>query len=195
MHVQTTVGPAQEPLSIEECRDQVRVDGTDYDADLVRFLKAARQRAERMTGLRLITQTVQLTADGFGGGYHDRPGVELPVAPIQSVDQVSYLSDEATWTVLDPAEYRLVTTCEPMQLAPAYRKAWPGVFESVQSVRVTATVGFGSAPADVPEDIRQAVALLLGHYFAHREAVVAGITAAPLPLGVSDMLFPHKRWL
>ncbi|RYE43614.1 MAG: phage gp6-like head-tail connector protein [Hyphomicrobiales bacterium] len=41
---------------------------------------------------------------------------------------------------------------------------------------------------------KQAALLLVGHYYANREAVVTGTIATALPFSVSALLDPH-RWL
>lgn len=46
-------------------------------------------------------------------------------------------------------------------------------------------------PGGWPADILQAVRLLVGHYYANREAVVVG-QASELPLGVKALLAPWR---
>jgi uncharacterized phiE125 gp8 family phage protein len=59
--------------------------------------------------------------------------------------------------------------------------------------RATYEAGYESDD-DAPEDIKQAVLLLVGHWNENREAVVVGDTATDeLPLAVSALLDPHTR--
>jgi uncharacterized phiE125 gp8 family phage protein len=62
------------------------------------------------------------------------------------------------------------------------------------------TYGAGSVPDeysdeewDAPEDIKQAVVLLVGHWFENREAVVAGSSQEQMPLAVDALLDSHIR--
>lgn len=43
-------------------------------------------------------------------------------------------------------------------------------------------------------DVEQAVLLLVGHWYANREAVVTGTTSTAVPLAVDRLLWPRKRF-
>lgn len=43
-------------------------------------------------------------------------------------------------------------------------------------------------------DVEQAVLLLVGHWYANREAVVTGVTPATVPLAVDRLLWYRKRF-
>lgn len=45
---------------------------------------------------------------------------------------------------------------------------------------------------DVPESIKIAVLLLVGHYYANREAVTFG-TPSKIPFGVESLLWPYRE--
>jgi len=56
---------------------------------------------------------------------------------------------------------------------------------------------------DVPEgpeqmaltdDVKQAILLLVGHWYANRESVVVGVSAAEVPMGVPALLWTRKRF-
>ncbi|GGX11173.1 hypothetical protein GCM10007242_16550 [Pigmentiphaga litoralis] len=54
-------------------------------------------------------------------------------------------------------------------------------------------------PADSSEmswtkDVEQAALLLVAHWYANREAVVVGVTAATVPLGFESLLWYRKRF-
>lgn len=186
-------GPAAEPLTLAEAKNHSRVDDDGQDSVIERCIAAARASVERYLRKRLITQQVRLTLDGFGGGWSK--ATRLSVAPIQSVDQVEYLDAAGSWQTLAPERYRLIGSAIPPELWPEYGESWPTPRPDVATVRIDLTVGYGDTGSDVPPDIRQAVALLAGHYFEHREAVISGTTAAQIPLGVRDMLSAHRLWV
>lgn len=54
---------------------------------------------------------------------------------------------------------------------------------------ITFTAGYG-APADVPAAIRQAMLLLVAHWFDHRNAAPV---RSPLPMTVDALLAPFRR--
>ena len=43
-------------------------------------------------------------------------------------------------------------------------------------------------------DVEQAVLLLVGHWYANREAVVSGVTSTTVPLAVDRLLWYRKRF-
>ncbi|AVH37019.1 phage gp6-like head-tail connector protein [Pseudomonas monteilii] len=43
-------------------------------------------------------------------------------------------------------------------------------------------------------DVEQAILLLVGHWYANREAVAVGITATEMPLAVERLLWYRKRF-
>lgn len=43
-------------------------------------------------------------------------------------------------------------------------------------------------------DVEQAVLLLVGHWYANREAVVTGTISTAIPLAVDRLLWPRKRF-
>ena len=65
------------------------------------------------------------------------------------------------------------------------------------AVKVTFTAGFGDA-STIPDDLKAAVKLLIGHWYEHREAVVgveARDSSTPLPLGVDLILDGYRPHL
>lgn len=46
----------------------------------------------------------------------------------------------------------------------------------------------------VPADLKQAVLMLVGHFYENREATLIGISADEVPLGVWSILDQHRAW-
>jgi uncharacterized phage protein (predicted DNA packaging) len=46
----------------------------------------------------------------------------------------------------------------------------------------------------VPPDLKQAVRLLVGHWYENREATLVGVGAEQVPLGFWDLITPHRVW-
>jgi uncharacterized phiE125 gp8 family phage protein len=60
-------------------------------------------------------------------------------------------------------------------------------------MQISFVVGYGT-PNDVPKEIKQAALLLIGHYYANREAV--GSVGSEIPLGVQALLNNRRRgWI
>jgi hypothetical protein len=204
--------PAEEPLTVAEAARHLRIDRAltaEEEADLLDMVRAARERIEAETDRALITQTWDLILDvwPYGGGYYNRavrqrgegPGwlpsvggqpIEVPRPPLQAVSWVGYVDVGGSAQVLDPSQYQ-VSTGTPGRIVPAYNVTWPTTRNQPDAVSVRYVAGYGAAAA-VPAAARQAVKLLIGHYYENREAVVTGMTASELPEAVRSLLATLK---
>lgn len=184
--VSLLTGPASEPVSLADMKTHLRIDGEDQDAEITALIRAARFEVETFTGLRLISQTVQMTADAFGPGP-----MQLPVWPIISVDEVAYTDSAGEEQTLDAALWTLVRSRRPHLLAPAYGCTWPSTRSDYDAVRITITCGYGADAADVPDDIVRALMMIASERDAARGDHVVGSIVSPIPNGARAALFPH----
>ena len=46
----------------------------------------------------------------------------------------------------------------------------------------------------VPPALDQAILLMVGHWYANREGSLVGVSAAPLPLGIADIVNDWRDW-
>jgi uncharacterized phage protein (predicted DNA packaging) len=46
----------------------------------------------------------------------------------------------------------------------------------------------------VPADLRQAVLMLVGHWYENREATLVGVSADEVPFGVQAIIDQHRAW-
>ena len=67
MPLQLVTPPAEEPVSLAEAKQHLRVDGGDDDLLIGSLITAARQAAETKTGRQLITARWKLVLDAFPG--------------------------------------------------------------------------------------------------------------------------------
>lgn len=159
-----TVAPAAEPLALAEAKEWLRLEqGWAEDNRRIHLLiKAARGLVEQGTGRQLITATWRLTLWDFP--YCDE-WIRLPKPPLQSIVSVTYTDPLGFTQTLAGSEYQAVTDSLPGWLAPAYDKAWPQARRQAGSVAVTFTAGYGSDPASVPEQARQAVRFIVEEWY------------------------------
>jgi uncharacterized phiE125 gp8 family phage protein len=62
----------------------------------------------------------------------------------------------------------------------------------VNGIEIDLTAGYGAAPEDVPGPIRQALLLLVAHWYEHRDPIEIGSQAAAIPADVSQLLNPFR---
>jgi len=182
----TTTPPAAEPVSLAEAKAQTRIDGSDSDVELGIYIKAAREYVEAYTGLRLITQTALLRCSCFGDL------ARLPTAPIGAVSSIAYLDVDGVEQTMSADIYETVL----IGLEPGIRlrvgQSWPSRRNVRDSVRVTAACGFGTASADVPAPLRQAMLLLIGDWIANREATNVANIVNSLPNSFENLLVNYR---
>lgn len=148
---------------------------------------------------------------GGGGRYPQEPGaypsaglgydlmayaIEPPLAPLQSVSSIQYrAATDGTLTTLASSGYDVDTDSKPGRITPSYGNVWPVARWQPNAVLVTFVAGYGAASA-VPEAIKAAIKLLVGHWYENREAVVTGTIATQLPLTVEALLMSqwHGRY-
>jgi len=74
-------------------------------------------------------------------------------------------------------------------------QSWPGTtLRPHNGICVTYVAGYGDAAADVPQKIRQALYLLIAHFYENREAVVIGqgFTPTVVPMAVEALLWQDR---
>lgn len=194
MGASLVTSPTAEPLTLAEMRAHLRVDVTDDDAIIATLLATAREWVEGETKLKLVTQTWDFTWDR---GWPLDLMLRLPVAPVSSVTSVKYVDESGATQTLSAALYTAVLDREHPRIVPAYGAEWPTVRDVPNAVTVRAVCGYGDANSDVPQPLRQAIKLLVGHWHENREAANIGNIVTPLPFAVEALISPYRRtmWL
>jgi len=183
--------PSAEPISTAEAKLHLRVDISEDDAVIDRLVGAARRRVEQFTRHALITQTWRLSLSEWPSG----DAIEVPLPPLQSVGvSIKYKDTAGNESTFSSSSYIVDTDPTPGRIVLAYGESWPGTaLYPTSPIAVQFTAGFGDAGSDVPEDIRQAILLLVGHYYENREASVAVGNVQVLPLGVASLLWEYRE--
>lgn len=183
-------GPTTEPLTLEEAKQHLRVDVSDDDGLIAGYILAARRLVETQTG-PLMNQTWDYTIDRgwpMVGGYYS---IRLPFSPCQSVTSVTYLDEDGATQTLSTSLYQTVLDAPIPYITKAYNQDWPSVRDQPAAITVRAVYGYGSHPGSVPDPLRVAIMLLVGHFYENREEVVVGTTPVALPLGVEALISPY----
>jgi uncharacterized phiE125 gp8 family phage protein len=175
--------PASLPVSLDDAKQHLRVLNNEQDTYIAELVQKAGEYVESAAGRTLVNRSWQLVLDGFGGG------VELLRPPVVEVTAVSYLDTTGTEIALPETEWRLAQGFVP-KLVPAVGKSFPTTAKEQDAVRVTYTAGFGVDAEAVPLQLRQAIVLLVHHWFVNREAVTVGGNMSPqkVPMAVDDII-------
>lgn len=182
--------PAAPLVTLEEAKAQCRVDDGEEDGLIQRLIATATAHLDGWSGILgrcLVNQEWRQGLSGWPSGG----GVYLPF-PDVSAAQVAYLDEAGEEQPLDAGRVQLAEDTRGAYLR--FTGSLPAVSrEQAAPVQVTFTAGYGPAAEDVPEGIRHAALLLIGHWHEARQAVVTGTIATEMPLAVKDLLAPHMR--
>lgn len=192
--VETITEPAALPVTVDEAKEHLRVDHEDEDALIERLIRAATEDAETFQGRAYITRTLRLYLDRFPGSAGV---IYLPMPPATSVEAVTYRDHSGGEHVIDADRYVVDLARSPARIAPAAGHSWPAVsLLPVGAVSVEYKAGYGDEPGDVPDAVRQAILLTVGHLYENREAVTAERGApVELPMGVKYLLTKDRVFI
>ena len=156
---------------------------------IIGLIKAAREWCEGYQNRAYVTQTWKLILDEWPEEY-----IRVPLPPLQVVSSVKY-TDSAGIQTPWPAVERLVDIySEPGRIVPAYGKSWPSVIlQPAYGIEVEFVAGYGVAAA-VPERVKQAMKLIVGHWYENREAVLIGTISKEIEFAVKALLSLDRIW-
>lgn len=179
--------PAALALALPAAKAQVgAVEFDDDDARISDAIAAAIAHVDGPNGLGLamINQTWRLSLDRWP------PCIEIPLTPVSSVTSIKYRDPADVEQTLDPALYALDLDQQPVRIVPAVGVTWPTPRLRPGAIKIEFVAGYGATEADVPADLRQALKLLVSHFYANTDAV--GQKLEVLPLGV-EAVFDRYR--
>lgn len=188
MALRVVTQPTSEPIELDEAKLYLRVDTDADDAMITALIVAAREYCQGYQNRAYITQTLEITMDHFPGHFHPFPmygfafpyhhhrrhhnEIRLLMPPIQSVVSISYTDHTGKTTTLDPSTYVVDTDSEPGRVVPAHGTWWPtDCLQPVNGVRIRYVAGYGDIYA-VPKSVKQAMMMLIAHWYENREAVI-----------------------
>ena len=181
-----TAGAIAEPVSLAEVKVHVKIDEEETVEDdlLCRMITAAREYCEKYTGRSLASKTVEYGIDNFPAE------ILLPYGPVASVQSIKYKDSDGTETTMTENTDYLVDTDGGRIVLPN-GKTWPSFNPYAYTpIRIAYTVGVVA-----PEGCKQAMLLLIGHWYANRESVVIGSISKEVEFSAKALLNQYRgRW-
>lgn len=184
----SVVSPAaSEPVTLTEAKLHLREDGTEQETLIEGLITAARELIEGETGRVLMAQTVRQYFDDFPA---DNGTLRLAVYPARSISSVNYRDTDGVSTVLATSDYRADVVSEPARIDSDIDEPWPTTEGVINGVWVDVAAGYATIAA-VPQGLKQAILLTVGHWFENRETVNIGNIVAELPVSIQRLI---ARW-
>ena len=199
--------PVVEPVSLSEAKSQVRLmpDQNDDDRFLLGLISTGRRLVERRLGVALVQTQFRATYD------NEEPPVDwrlassfMPTLSIMSTQYRAALGIQEPFVVL-PNPPLLVDSTHPLAIAVDGVTVNPATYQ-VDADSVPAFVRFDAMPAvpakgvltvtywsgpaagvPIAPQLRSVILLMVGHLYAHREAVT-NEAVSELPMAVETLL-------
>lgn len=181
-----TAAPAVEPVTVDEAKAHLRIDHAEEDALLASLITTSRLHIEAALNLAMITQGWCWRFDK----WPDAKVVALPMRPVQSVEAVRIRPADGAVETLSVEDFMLDGSA-PARLIST-NDAWPKPGVSALGIEIAFTAGFGDAVGDVPAPIRQALLMLVGHWYENRQGTVLGGAETRVPESASALLMPYR---
>jgi uncharacterized phiE125 gp8 family phage protein len=178
--------PAAEPLSLVEAKQFLRVAHAEDDAVITALIAAARHHVEALTRCALLTQTWRLVLDAWPGDGRLRPRI----GPLQALAAVRVYDLTGPAQAVDLEGFVVDGAANAIA---ARRWALPAPGRPAAGIELDVVCGFGADPGDVPPDLRQALRLLVAHWYDNRGIAAIGGTVAMLPAGAGALVAPYRR--
>ena len=188
MGLKLVVPPEVESVTLEEAKAHLRLDTGDDDGYIPALIRAAREKVELFLRRALVTQGFEYTLDGFPLGAV----IDLPRPPLQSVESIRHIDTAGNVQTLTPEEYVVdASSGEIGRVALAWNRFWSITRSSINSIIIQFTAGYGDAPENVPQAIRQGILIEVSNLYENREDAVVGQNVSMLSLS-ERLLWPYR---
>jgi uncharacterized phiE125 gp8 family phage protein len=179
MSLTITGAPGVEPVSLTVAKAQCRVSHDREDELIGEYIVAAREYCEKFQGRAYVEREYTLFVP-FA------TELELPMPPLVSVDSVTLTQDGDETTLAADTDYRVDSTGP---VAVLILEDTVSVSGEVNTLTVVYTAGYGETAEVVPGTFRQAMRMLISHWYDTR-----GLSLEPGQVG-GEVAFAVKALL
>lgn len=198
------------PVTLNEVKQTLRIDpdNFDQDAELTMMLRSSIKVLEEYTGRSFITKTYELALDripytqddrlieGFSTGpFMDRTSnyITLPKSPLVAVSSFKYYNDADVESTFATSNYYVDNYSDTPKIVLRRSQTFPDVasLRVANAFIITFTAGYGTAPKDIPETLKQAINIYTSHLYENRELYIEQ-KPIPVPMTLGTLLQPFK---
>lgn len=203
-----TAAPTITPVSLAEVKAHLIIPHDDDDAMINTLIVAATAYLDGWTGILgrcLVEQSWRQDYDRFSSC------MPLPIGPVISVTSVTWRNSAGQISTVAPSAYALRTDAGGRSIIRFDADfSFPADLHESAAVSITYRAGYPTTPAvpadpgppvtpeipaqsAVPDSIKVAILLLVGQWYATREAISIGDAVIALPFAVDALLAPYRR--
>lgn len=160
MSLKLITAPALDPVTVNEMREYLRIDGNEFDTTIGNLIKAARDAAQDYQNRAFYTQTLELSFDRF-----PQMPVKIPKPPLQNLVSVKYVNADGIEASMELADFAVDKRSEPGRVTFKAGKSWPSVqLQPIDSVIFQFTAGHNDINK-VPNTVKLAYMVFITHRF------------------------------
>lgn len=200
--IQVTTEPIQEPISLQEAKDYLRVDDSTDERIIRPFVESARRIAEEHLGRTLMTTTYTMYTDSYnalddplwegwrtGADINGRKNyIALSKSPVQSVTSVSTFDDSDNEATFASSKYYVDTVREPSRIVLRTGQTFPTALRVANAIKVVYVAGYANAYA-IPEPIKMGMMQHIAFLYEHRGDMYEA--ASPMPPMIKNLYSPY----
>lgn len=161
MHASLITPPASEPVTLDELKVHLRLEGDEENSLLTRQLAAARSHVENSTRRVLITQVWR----GFLDRWPPKRRLVLPVAPVTSIVEIRVIDAVGVASIVSDTNYKLEWARTPPHLLLQSAMLSPTAFTN--GIEIDMVCGYGAA-SSVPVPLKEAILRLAANMYEYR---------------------------
>lgn len=172
-HSQTTetVAPVEEPITLAEAKEWLRVDSSDEHELITALISAARRSVEKNLSRSIIERTMQAKVDSFAYLYR------IPFPPVTDVTAVSYYNTESPQilTPLNPSDWIVHADRGILEMKRDIEV--PTYDHRLDAIHITFKTGVdvtSSPEGTLPSDMLTAMKMIMASMYENRESVTIG---------------------
>lgn len=186
MHAPVLVTPpAAMPVSLPEAKAHLRVDHDDEDDLIEDAVKAAAAYLDGWSGVLGRAVVAQTWRQDFDGWCNK---MRLPIGPVTSIANIKSRNSAGQISTVDEDDYSLRFDQSGAYASFNSSFGYPGDLHESAPISIEYVAG----PATAAPQVKQMVKLLIGHWYANREAVAEG-SFSELPMAVASLIEQYRR--
>lgn len=207
MNLKLKTAPAEDPVTVAEAKDYLRVDGSIEDGRILTMIKAATKRLEQYCDQKFISQHWYQYMDRFPMAssndwwdgtkelaiselYSPSGIIDLLIGPLRAVNVFNTYADDNVAVVFSSDNFVLDTSGPFGRIALKLGGVWPTtVLRKVNGIEIDIEVGMASNAANLSHDIKQSVLEYVAMLYENR-----GDEKSAIPVTAMALLEPYRRF-